>query len=360
MKPKILFFIADGLGDLPCKELGGKTPLEAAKTPNLDKLASNGYCGKLIPRGLGKTVPLVDASLMTFALLGYDVEKVKPKRGPLEVIGLGKKYKNGWLAARCNFAAVKNGIIKNMRVGGTKEMDKKINGMKMSVPFFFSRGPGHRAVVVFKGKFSDNLSAVDPHKVGKKVMKCGPLDKKSKKAAEVVNEFLEKSALILKNEKANFILPRGFSVSLPKIEKFERKFKSSAASLSDADVLGKGIFKVCGIGTKRNADMQFVYYKDTDPPAHRGDAVGKKKAIEKFDKLLGKYGLKNKIIVVTADHCTPCEKKGHSADPIPCLISFGSDGKGKRKFGERFCKDFKIPQNRLMKFVLNASPVFDV
>lgn len=365
MKPKILFFIADGLGDLPCKALGGKTPLEAAKTPNLDKLAYNGHCGKLIPEGLGKTVPLADASLMTFSLLGYDIKKLRPKRGPLEVIGLGKKYKNGWLAARCNFAHVKSGIITDMRAEGTKKAEQKINKMKLGVPFYFACGPGHRAVLVLKGKFSDSLSVVDPHAVGKEVRKCRALDKRSEKAAETINEFLKKSAEALKGKKANFILPRGFGAALPRVEKFERKYKMSVSGNATSP-LDKGIFRACGIGSKKDADISIIHYKATDPPAHKGDAAGKKKAIENFDKLLGKYDLKNKAVVVTADHCTPCEKRGHSTGPIPCLISTGTAdkqkyglgknrAKQKRKFGERFCRDFRIPQHKLMGFVKRLS-----
>ena len=101
-------------------------------------------------------------------------------------------------------------------------------------------------------------------------------------------------------------------------------------------------------------DFVFVHFKNTDIPGHDGDAREKKRQIELTDKFVGNLGLKNKTVVVTSDHATVCAKKSHTADFIPTIVSFGL-GKEKRKFGERYCKDFKISSHELMPFVLRKA-----
>ncbi len=358
---KVLFLLLDGLGDVRYKELGGKSPLEKAKTPNLDRLAFNGYCGKLIPAGLGKEIPISDASLMTFADFGYDVRKMKPARGVLEAIGAGMRIKDGCLCARTNFAVVdKNWVIKDLRAGRIKDsrkLEKKINKMKFYVPFKF-KSRGHRGILVFYGKFSNKVTVPDPHAVGKRV----------RKSSKMLNDFMDAAYDALKGEKANFLLIRGLGSRVPRIKKFGMR---AAALVRKEDVpLDKGIARLVGMkvmevpkvdtraieNTFRKNDFVFVPYKDTDMPGHDGDFREKVRQIELADKFIGSLNLKNKLVIVTSDHCTVCKKKSHTTDPIPTIISFGPSCYA-RKFGERYCTDFRIPSHRLMNYVKKAAKI---
>jgi 2,3-bisphosphoglycerate-independent phosphoglycerate mutase len=350
---KVLFLLLDGLGDVRYRQLGDKSPLEKAKTPVLDSLAFNGYCGTLLPVGLNKEIPISDASLMTFANLGYDVRKLKPSRGVVEAIGAGFKVKDGYLCARTNFAIVdKNWVVKDLRahrIKDTRDLEKKINQIKFYVPFKFKSTVEHRGVLVFYGKFSDRIPTPDPHKIGSKV----------RKSSKILNDFMELVYSALKGERANFLLIRGLGSRVPRIKKFGMR----AAAVVGKDVvhLDRGIAKLTGMklievpkadgksverAFKRH-DFVFVPYKDTDQPGHDGDYREKVRQIERADRFIGGLNLKNKLVIVTSDHCTVCKKKSHTTDPIPTLISFGPDN-GRRKFGERFCTDFKIPSYKLM------------
>ena len=113
---KILYVVLDGLGDLPVKELGNKTPLEAAFTPQMDKLAQKGMTGLVYPVGRG-IAP--ESDIAVISLLGYDAHKYYTGRGPLESFAEGIKVNDGDVALRVNFATVADdGItIKDRRVG---------------------------------------------------------------------------------------------------------------------------------------------------------------------------------------------------------------------------------------------------
>ncbi len=353
---KMLFLLLDGLGDVRYGQLGGRSPLEKARTPTLDALAYNGYCGRLLPIGLGKEVPISDASLMTFANFGYDVRKIRPSRGVVEAIGSGIKVRDGYLCARTNFAIVDSDWrIKDMRakrITNAKDLERKINRIKFYAPFTFKATTGHRGVLVFPGKYSDRIPTPDPHKIGAKV----------RKSSKMLNDFMASAYGALKGERANFLLIRGIGSRVPKVRKFGAK---AAALFSKDDVnFDKGIAKLVGMkiieapkvnrknvesALKKN-DFVFVLYKGTDPPGHDGDYREKVRQIEAADKFIGGLNLENKLVVVTSDHCTVCKKKSHTTDPIPTIVSFGPDD-GRRKFGERYCTDFKIPSYKLMEYI---------
>lgn len=353
---KILFLLLDGLGDVRYRQLGDKTPLEKARTPTLDALAYNGYCGKLLPLGLGKEVPISDASLMTFANFGYDVRKIKPARGVVEATGAGLRVRDGYLCARTNFAIVdKDWTVKDIRakrITGAKDLERKINKIKFYVPFKFKATTGHRGVLVFYGKFSDKIATPDPHKTGVRV----------RKSSKMLNDFMALVYNALKGERANFLLIRGLGSRVPKIKKFGMR---AAALFRKDDVnFDKGIAKLVGMKivevpkvdkkavekTLKKNDFVFILYKATDPPGHDGDYREKVKQIEAADRFIATLDLRDKLVVVTSDHCTVCKKKSHTTDPIPTMVSFGPDN-GKRKFGERFCIDFKIPSYKLMEYI---------
>jgi 2,3-bisphosphoglycerate-independent phosphoglycerate mutase len=161
---------------------------------------------------------------------------------------------------------------------------------------------------------------------------------------------------------------RGLGSRVPRIKKFG--MRAAALFRKDDVPFDKGIAKLVGMKVmevpkingevverafKKN-DFVFVLYKTTDPPGHDGDYREKVRQIERADRFIGGLNLKNKLVIVTSDHCTVCKKKSHTTDPISTLISFGPDS-GKRKFGERYCTDFKIPSHRLMDYVKKAAKI---
>jgi 2,3-bisphosphoglycerate-independent phosphoglycerate mutase len=390
MKKKIIFLLLDGVGDLPNSELGGQTPLEYAKTPTIDLLAGGGRCGALAPEGLGTDVPIASASLMLFSNLGYDIRQLKPSRGVVEAIGFGAKIKEGNLVARFDFATVdEQCILMNRRAGrqelGLDTLVKDLNKMPFEVPFQIIRTSGYRGLVIFKPKkkLSDAVNEIDPGRTGEKMHECRPSSHAGAYSAVLINDFMKKSYELLKDHQvnkeregqgllpANFILMRGFGSSIPKLKPFKKKYGLRAAGITGLPV-NKGILKLLGIdlidvkeevpnevelkkGPLKKAlkkyDFVFVHFKNTDDPGHDGNAREKVKQIELIDTFIGSLDLENTLLVITSDHCTPCSKRSHSADPIPTMLSWKTLGPG-RKFGERYCRDFKIASSDLMTMVL--------
>ncbi|VVB67265.1 2,3-bisphosphoglycerate-independent phosphoglycerate mutase 1 [Candidatus Norongarragalina meridionalis] len=397
IRRKVLYCLLDGYGDVRYKELGGKTPLEYAETPFFDSLLANGKCGFMEPVGLGKEVPITDASAMTFSFLGYDVRKFPHGRGVIEAIGEGMAVKDGDFVARCNFATVsKDGTITDLRAGrirDTKALATALNRMSFPVPFEFRATEGHRGIVVFKSgkgeRFSEDITQVDPHAVGKKIMKARPLKPAAKGTAELLNLFVERSREVLgahpSNGKrkarglppANAILPRGFSAKAPKLEPFRKRYGVTPCGVTGV-AINKGICKLLGIpiievaedmgdnakemATKRapalaalhKCEFVFLHFKTIDLAGHDGDLWRKVSEIERTDAFLGSLSLGGAVVAIGADHCTPCKIKGHSAGLIPYL--YGTAGaRGKKKYGDSECAKGKhIKQYDFVRAVLRA------
>ena len=147
---KAILLIIDGLGDLPTP----KTPLQAAKTPNLDRLAKNGITGMLTPLKR-YIVPGSDTSHLQ--LLGYDPAFFYTGRGPLEALGVGVKLREGDVAFRTNFATVKNGKIIDRRAGRidteiAAELSKNLSMRINNIDITFRNSVEHRGVLVLRGE----------------------------------------------------------------------------------------------------------------------------------------------------------------------------------------------------------------
>jgi len=375
---KIAFIVIDGLGDKPIPQLGNKTPLEAAKTPNLDSLAKNGICGQIMPfKFAWQKWPESDTCHL--ALFGYDPQKYYLGRGPYEVAGIGMKMKGGDVALRANFATVKNELKiidrRAERINDTLPLIKAISGQKIEgVSFLVKKSFGHRAGLILRGK---NLSAkiidADPKEINKKVKKVVARDnsKEAKFTAQILNKFLLKSYQILKNHPlnkkrksvgllpANFLLVRGAG-KFKKTPSFYQEYKLKACCIAGgalykgiAKILGMKLIKVKGatglLNTNLHAKFQavnnaikkcdfiFCHIKAVDNLAEDGKSKEKKEFIEKIDrniKTLKK--LKNTLIVVTGDHSTCSLLKRHCTGPLPVLIyKEGIEGGRVSKFGEK-------------------------
>jgi len=388
---KTLFIILDGLGDLPCEELGDKTPLEAAKTPNLDKLAERGQVG-LIDVMHGKRPDSDTAHLILF---GYDLNKYYLGRGPYEAAGLNMEMKEGDVVLRANLATVdENDIIIDRRAGRIKDakpFEKMLNINVDDVGFIVKAGTGHRLALIMRGKdLSPNITKTDPKKIGTKPLKAMPKDNsdESKRTAEILNKYISITHEILdkceENKKrkeqgelpANMLLTRGAG-QYRKIPSFEEKYGMKAACIAGAGlykgigrILGMDVIEVDGatgfpdtnvfakfnraIQLLKDYDFVFVHVKATDIFGEDGDCVGKKEFIEKVDKAAKILLDLSCMIVITGDHSTPCKLKDHSGDPVPLLlVGMGKDDVN--EFNERACRNGSlgtIEGRDLMKIVL--------
>lgn len=367
MNNKILLVIADGVGDRPCEVLNWKTPLQYANTSNLDLLAENGSCGIMDLYHAG--VP-VGTDLGHLILFGYGLEDY-PGRGPIEAFGDGMELVGGDIAFRCNFATIDDaGNVVDRRAGrirqGTKELAEALNGMEVDgVQILFKEATEHRAVLVLRGEgLSEKITDTDPKKEGFPVKQAAAKEDSAEAVftADILNKVLERAHEILKNHQlnvqreeqgllpANAILTRGAG-KMTQIEKITEKLGFSACCIaSERTVLGvarlagfsiltddtftgnidTNIEKKAQMAVEALKDYDFVvlHYKATDLMGHDNDPEGKVRAIERYNDMVGevlkgieKEALTSVIVALAADHSTPCERKEHSGDPVPIVIS---------------------------------------
>lgn len=396
---KILLIILDGLGDEPIPQLEGKTPLEAAKTPNLDFLARNGICGQVLPKFRGATPTSEEAH---FSLFGYDPRFYKIRRGIIDATGCGMKIKRGDVGLRGNLATVDERLnVIDRRAGRPQNPEAFIFALQgveiRGVKFLVKSATEHRLGIIMRGKGLDpDVSDGDPFygKLGKRARKIKPLEKSKETVftAEVLNEFLAKVRQILRSHpenrkrkklglpEVNYVLARGASF-LPKLPSFKKKYGLKATCIAGkflyqqiGRLLRMDVVKVKGATGKpdtnlkgkfeatkkaiKRYDFVFLHIKAADSLAEDGDFLGKKKFIEKVDKRIKTLiGLKDTLIVVTCDHSTCSLMERHCRRPCPILI-YGAGRDGILKFSERACKKGKlgkIKQIKLMKTILAIS-----
>lgn len=332
------------MGDLPIPELGGETPLGAAHTPNMNRLAADGKTGLMYTVGKG-IAPESDVGVIS--ILGYDPFKYATGRGVLEAVGSGLRMRDGNLALRCNFATLGQGTtIIDRRAGRdltTDEARKLAQAIQEEVKltshpseFEFKATIGHRAVLVMrnkKAKLSSRITNTDPaykrdeelgvaEKEPKMVLqKCEPMDQsdEAKISASLVNEFTEKSHQVLdKHEindrrakegklKANVILSRDAGHLLPRFFNINRQYGVRFTCLADMPV-ERGIAKLVGMHlvdlpppskdlkddcllrvkklfqVLNRYDCFYIHIKGPDEPGHDGNFQLKTKLIATIDR----------------------------------------------------------------------------
>ena len=367
MNNKILLAIADGVGDRPCEMLGYKTPLQYANTEHLDKLAQTGATGIMDLYHAG--IP-VGTDLGHLILFGYGLEDY-PGRGPIEAFGDGMELIGGDVALRCNFATVDEEMnVIDRRAGRIREgaeiLAAALNGMELDgVQVLFKEATEHRAVMVLRGEgLSAQITDTDPKKENISVKAAAAKDgsPEAEHTARILNQVMGKAHEILKNHPlnqerinkgllpANAILTRGAGM-MTRIEKITDKLGFKACCVAsertvlgvarlagfdimtddnftgniDTDIDKKAQFAVEAL--KEN-DFVVLHFKATDLMGHDNDPQGKVHAIERYDEMLGKVmeAIENEIeqpviIALAADHSTPCERREHSGEPVPIVIS---------------------------------------
>ena len=379
---KIVYVLLDGVGDLPHPNLAGKTPLGAANTPNLDRLAKNGTMGEVITVGKG-IAP--ESDIAVFNMLGYKFKHDDyAGRGVVEAIGIGIDFKDGDLALRGNFATLNgDGVIIDRRAGRniekqdaeavSNEIEEKIKFSDENTTVIITPTIGHRLVIRIRsnGALSSNISNTDPS-YGRvngmgiaravtdflRIEKCLPLDEEphTKLASKLVNELTEQSLDIMKKSKVNErrkendkkllngILLRDAGNTYPKVTPINDLHSMKFSCIVDmpveigiSEILKMKTYDAGGLTdyeekakvAAKAMDEQnavYVHLKGPDEFGHDGDARGKMENIEEIDKrffgtLLDNIDSSKVAVVISADHSTPCVNKGHSADPVPLLIS---------------------------------------
>jgi 2,3-bisphosphoglycerate-independent phosphoglycerate mutase len=381
---QLLYVCLDGLGDDPVPSLGGRTPLEAARTPVLDSLARRGAQGLVTTVGEG-VAP--ESDIAVFAILGYDPRQEHPGRGVLEALGSGMEFRDGDLAHRVNFATQENGEIVDRRVGrdlpseDSRALAEEVN-RSLELPgatFELRATVEHRGALVIRspeGPLSANVSNTDPaySKQGSlgvaletfenRVARAEALDDtdEARRAVDLTNRFVEGAATILDRAEvnarrraegrlaANLILTRDAGDHVPHVVSIKERFGPSWGCFVEMPV-ERGIALVLGMapvdaptGMPRREqyaawaelagealggyDALYIHIKGPDVPAHDGRAEEKVEVIEDIDlaffaHVLPRIDLTRTIVAVTADHSTSCVRKAHTAEPVPLLVVGG-------------------------------------
>jgi 2,3-bisphosphoglycerate-independent phosphoglycerate mutase len=354
---KLALVVLDGLGDIATAAQGNLTPLEAAKTPNLDALVRSGCAqGRLTPVAPGITPGSGPGHL---GLFGYDPLEFEVGRGVIETLGLGIELKNGDVAARANFCTLDDqGIVTDRRAGRiATEICERLCGLLAAkikklgtTQVIIVPGKEHRFVVVFRGAGLEGpLTDTDPNREGLPIATAKPVDStnaKQKKVAKLVADFYKAALPLLAKEKpANGFLMRGIAHQ-PDMPVFEQRYQLRPAAIAVYPMY-KGLAQLVGMtkleGTTTikeqferyvaeydNYDFFFIHFKYTDKAGEDGNFAAKVKAIEEFDAALPiLLARKPDVLAITGDHSTPCALKGHSWHPQPVLLHSASCGNDK-------------------------------
>ena len=363
---KYLLILADGAADEPLEELGGKTPLEVAKKPNMDMIAKKGRCGML------KTVDesmTPGSDVANMSILGYDPEKYYTGRGALEALSMGVPFGDDDMAYRCNLVTIENGKMKDFAAGHItseegaelfKSLQEKVPGLK------FYPGVSYRNVMMFPG--GKGVESYPPHDIVDEVvdnyMPKGP-------DADVVMKAMVRAADVFENHPVNVarkaagknpattIWPWS-SGKKPAMPKFEEMFGKKGAMISAVDLLF-GIAACCGMEIvkvegatgyldtnymgkakaavetlKGDADFVYMHVEATDEAGHLGSAEEKIRAIERLDEAVG-YILENfdGCVMLMPDHPTPIAKKTHTHDAVPFVVMGKDEADGVSAYTEK-------------------------
>ena len=364
---KHIIILGDGMADWPVPSLGGKTLLQAARTPNMDNLARMGRTGKLITVAPGFHP---GSEVANMSVMGYNLPRVYEGRGPLEAASIGIDLKPGEMAMRCNLVCIEGDIIKNHSAGHitTEEADVLIKFLQEQLGderIHFYTGVQYRHLLVVKGG-DKRLGCTPPHDVPLKPFRpllIKPECPEAQETADLLNDLILRSQALLNNhpvnlkrmaegkDPANSIWPWSPGYR-PQMERLSDRFPQikRGAVISAVDLInGIGYYadlrrinvegatglydtnyenKVsAALEALRTDDFVYLHIEASDEAGHEGDVPLKIMTIENLDKrVVGPIYQAIKdwnepvAIAVLPDHPTPCELRTHTAEPVPFLI----------------------------------------
>jgi len=373
MPSKCILILLDGIGDRSYPQLGYKTPLQAAKTPVLDRLAKRGANGLFHPTYQGQALPSENAH---FHIFGYDIKEF-PGRGALEALGYNVNFNERDVAILSHFVdlTVSNGslLLKNNKPSlPSQEIIVMANAVKQysseGINIRFHHTGGIRGILTFSGDVSPFVTDTDPFIDGRFLIEPTPLagyshDKEAVQTAKALKQYLLHVNTVLqdhpvnKNRKSNGLDRANGMVTqragrLTHVESFKEKYGLNGLIMASGPVYwGLGMFLGLDVEKVKDSDdagediadrLAFAYHslndydfihvhtKTPDEAAHTKDPVAKLNVIESLDKGIGraiKPILNNPdvMIVVTGDHSTPSSGLlVHSGESIP--ITFVGEG----------------------------------
>jgi 2,3-bisphosphoglycerate-independent phosphoglycerate mutase len=358
---KIVLLVLDGLGGLP-RPSDGKTELEAAATPNMDRLARGGILGQTVPLGAGITPGSGPAHL---SLFGYDPIAQPVGRGVLESIGVGLQVRAGDVAARGNFCTVDDqGRITDRRAGRipgdqAEPIARRLDGIELDGAQATVRHVReHRFAVVFRGEGLDPaLDDTDPQATGVPPLPVRATRPGAERTAAIVQAWVDRAMARLKAEPlANGLTLRGFSTD-PALPPFPRAFGVRAGCIAVYPMY-RGVAALAGMqvvsfdgetpedefraaaAAWNDFDFLFIHVKKPDSRGEDGDFDGKAHAIEEVDSALPLLlELRPDVLAITGDHSTPSKLRSHSWHPVPLLLSAPATARAdpQDRFGETAC-----------------------
>ncbi|MCK4827264.1 cofactor-independent phosphoglycerate mutase, partial [bacterium] len=362
---KYIVLIGDGMSDYPLKELGNRTPLEAAQTPNMDSIAKEGIVGtvKTIPEDLPS-----GSGVANLNVLGYDPRFYYTGRGPIEAANMGIILGKNDIAFRCNLITAKKGILFDYSAGHisdgeAKELIEFIDEKLGDDNIEFYPGTSYRHLMIIREaieksglKISDinKIKCVPPHDItGKEIENNLPKNEGS----SFLIELMEKSSPFMESHEVNkkrvadgknpanmiWLWGQGKKPAMPS---FKEKFGIGGSIISAVNLIkgigiciGLKVINVPGatgfldtnykgkaeaaLDSLKENDFVFVHVEAPDEAGHMGDAKKKIQAIEDFDKLVvgtilqGCKDFNEYKILVLPDHPTPISLMTHSREPVP-------------------------------------------
>jgi 2,3-bisphosphoglycerate-independent phosphoglycerate mutase len=338
---KIVLVILDGLGGFPGPD--GRSELEAARLPVLDRLAAEGALGLATPVGPGITTGSGPGHL---ALFGYDPITNLVGRGILDILGTGIELGPGDVAARLNFCtADAAGTITDRRAGriASPEGERIVERLNRELHLDGVDARVHhvkeyRAALVLRGRdLYGAVSDTDPQQSGRPRLAARALDARSQRVAALVNDFSDQAAHILRDEpRANMVLVRGID-RYDALPSMRDRFKLTPACIAVYPMY-RGVSKLLGMdvldaGENWRAQVQvlakawdaydffFIHYKYTDSRGEDGNFAAKVEALEEVDREFGRLvDLAPMVLAVCGDHSTPSTLAAHSWHPVPLLL----------------------------------------
>jgi 2,3-bisphosphoglycerate-independent phosphoglycerate mutase len=360
---KYVIVLTDGAADYPLEELGGRTPLEAALTPHLDRLAREGSGGRLqtIPTGLAP-----GSDVANLSILGYNPARLYTGRGPLEAASMGIPLADDDIVFRCNLVTVSDNLLADYSAGHISSqeggvliglIEDRLGGQGLK----FYPGKSYRHLLVIKEQLLEEgrggLKTIPPHDItGQAINPHLPRGRGSR----LLRDLITQSRIILADQEvneiridlgenpANMIWPWGEG-KRPALESFRKKFGVNGALISAVDLL-QGIARIIGLevievpgatgyfdtdyagkgkaalAALEDYDLVYLHVEAPDEAGHGGNITEKIKALERIDEdiigpLLTAGEERGDLrIAVLPDHATPIAIRSHVSDPVPFII----------------------------------------
>ena len=359
---KYIILVGDGMGDYTISELGGKTPLAAARTPHMDWIADRGEIG------LARTIPQgceTGSDTANLSLLGYDPKATLTRRAPLEAASLGVQLSEKDVAFRCNLVSLSTpkGILTmddysagHISTDEARDIVEDLDRALGDETFRFYPGVSYRHLMVWHGGAAE-VETTPPHDITGQAVR--PYLDRMTSHGQLL-QLIDRASVILKDHPVNksrvekglkpanhiWFWGQGYA---PQLEAFEKKTGLRGAIISAVDLLrgigvyaGLEVIKVPGatgyfdtdyeakakyaLSAIKGVDLVYVHVEAPDEAGHAGLLDKKISAIEAFDAMVvgnvldGMKGVSEFRIMVTTDHYTPLSVRTHTTEPVPFAI----------------------------------------